>query len=299
MEAAPALTRLADNICKFHQRGHCKFGDTCRHLHTHITCTTPQCSESCGARHPRPCNYFARFGSCKFGTSCSYLHSEHTTHIEITNMKETIQQVLNVLQAKEKEITKLEEKINLLEKTVNSMSAETFNCDLCPYKCASSTSLKTHTTKKHKPEQLRHTSTTQDLNMSLNTPDRNESLPHSEYEDTTNITPFTPCTPFKCEHCEFEATNKIKLLRHTAVTHDPGVPHTTFWDPNKCYMCTKSFDKTEAFKDHMVGQHSYTLDCDECDECGETSTIGEFSADQDSKSIGMFCISCASNGPEW
>ena len=125
--------------CKFHQYGHCKFGETCRHFHTQHICSTPQCDRtSCTARHPRPCVYFARFGHCKFGNSCSYIHSIHSKeNVNIVNdvikLKEDLEQILTTLKTKEIEIFKLEEKVRDLEKNLLKSNSKNFKCDLCDY----------------------------------------------------------------------------------------------------------------------------------------------------------------------
>jgi hypothetical protein len=211
---------------------------------------------------------------------------------EIIKLKETIESVVAALKNKEMEMKVLEQRISCIES--KAVCSDNFECTQCEYKASSSTALKTHVTKKHKSETLRDSSSDKDINVSLPSEDRDESMPFSA--DTS----FKECdpTPFKCDHCEFETTLNIKLLRHKAVTHESGVPHTSFWGPNKCYMCMLAFDETEEFKDHMIDKHRYTFNCGEC-ECGETSPIGQFWAAQENKTIGMLCLPCVSNDPGW
>ena len=64
----------------------------------------------------------------------------------------------------------LEEKVNVLEKSINTLRSQkpetVFKCDQCPYEATSTTALKSHMIKKHKAEQLRKSSTSQDLEVS-------------------------------------------------------------------------------------------------------------------------------------
>ena len=68
-------TQSNRSVCKFHKFGHCKFGETCRHLHIDTICTNSNCSRKlCSLRHPKHCKYFTSTGFCKFNEDCSYLH---------------------------------------------------------------------------------------------------------------------------------------------------------------------------------------------------------------------------------
>ena len=95
----------AQPLCKFHQYGHCKFSQTCKHFHTKDTCTSSNCDRSqCTARHPKMCVYFLRLGWCKSGTDCSYLHDVPSPNGDIVNavkvMQEELKFVINVLKIK-------------------------------------------------------------------------------------------------------------------------------------------------------------------------------------------------------
>ena len=97
-------------ICKFHKRGHCKFGHSCRRFH----------SDTCQHRHPKACLYHLRFGRCKFGTRCSYLHPDldqrnNSLASDVEQLKKALEEVVKSLKTKENEIRKLEAKVHTLE----------------------------------------------------------------------------------------------------------------------------------------------------------------------------------------
>jgi hypothetical protein len=96
----------SSNSCKYHNSGHCKFGDKCKHFHTKHTCTNTPCEDStCTARHPRPCRYYSQSGYCKFGSSCSYRHRVSTLEVEegsnVEQLEIKLQQVIDSLKTKE------------------------------------------------------------------------------------------------------------------------------------------------------------------------------------------------------
>jgi hypothetical protein len=224
-------------FCKFHQRGHCKFGKTCNHFHTQYTCTSTQCEDdSCTARHPRHCVYYTRTGFCKFGSSCSYRHqvlsSENTAvkHLEseITMLKETLTKVLAALQNKENEIKVHEQRITGIESIVKTSSGETFQCTQCDYESSTSTALKTHVTKKHKSERLRE-SREKDLEVSLTSCEERADEPSPS---------SSPCTLHN-------------IAKYT------------------CEMCLDTFTETDDFKKHMIMYHKFKDSTKTCCLCVE------------------------------
>jgi hypothetical protein len=247
--------------------------------------------------------YFMRLGQCKFGDACSYLHSTPSApnsessdvkslKSDIVKLEAALERVLAALELKETEINVHEQRIISLE----NMS-KVHKCTHCEYEASSTASLKSHITKKHKVS----SSPAPEILLSSGPKDESRRLsPEKDTPRAADLFTTIECvpTPFKCELCEYETTHKIKLSRHKAVTHDPGVPHTSFWDINKCHICMKSFDETNDFKDHMKDHHSYTFDCDEC-ECGETSPVGYFLAEQQSQTIWMQCQTCMSEDSGW
>ena len=98
----------ADGLyCKFHQFGHCKFGQSCKKFHTQQTCTTFQCKvETCTSRHPKICKFFAQFGRCKFGDQCSYLHFSASENLSnaFTQEIDSLKADIDVLNCEIKEL---------------------------------------------------------------------------------------------------------------------------------------------------------------------------------------------------
>jgi hypothetical protein len=187
-----------------------------------------------------------------------YLHSEHNTDAEITNMKETLQQVLNSLQTKEIEIKKLEEKLNLLEKSVNSLS-ETFKWDQCPYSCSSTTSLKSHITKKHKNETLRSTvfeESARRLSPEKDAP--RAADPSTTVESKCPAIPLNGWEPNTCGSCNEIFANNLMFMEHMVKNHG-----LQFNSAEYCYDCGDIFDVLVAFQ-YRICHGEMRAMCESC-----------------------------------
>jgi hypothetical protein len=279
MEAPQRLTALRDSpdvtlasqdkqgFCKFHQSGHCKFGETCKNFHTNHTCPDPQCKDSaCTARHPRLCIFYMRFGHCKFNSVCSYRHidsipdSSDTLKClekEIMELKETLVSVIATLKNKEKEIEVQEQRITKLES-----DTKTFKCTLCEYESVTSTALKTHVTKKHKPEQFRAPCGENDLEVSIHSCDREENT-------STSLSD-------KHKHINFK----------DFLSED---------QPDTCHFCKQTFHNTDTFKNHMIDFHELLTDgfsnCIDCEESFKDTNIAQYIVCIDGE-VAARCLEC-------
>ena len=82
----------AQDVCRYHQFGHCKFSDKCRFIHAQERCENPECEiRSCNLRHPRKCKWFRDYRRCKFGEWCSFDHADNNDN------KESIKEILKNL----------------------------------------------------------------------------------------------------------------------------------------------------------------------------------------------------------
>ena len=119
--------RMAANTCKFHQYGHCKFGSSCRNLHTMETCTNHLCDKlTCSLRHPKPFKYHTQSLNCIFGASCSYFHVNKVNEDNIETLKNDLKYVLALLTEKDQDIPTLAETV-----TKSQGEFEVFTCDNC------------------------------------------------------------------------------------------------------------------------------------------------------------------------
>ena len=68
---------MAVEVCKFNQKGFCKFGDECRKRHIKEICANRDCKdELCLQRHPQLCRYFVFNQSCRFKDGCAFEHRD-------------------------------------------------------------------------------------------------------------------------------------------------------------------------------------------------------------------------------
>ena len=68
-----------EKICRYFNRGYCKYKSRCRFTHSEELCQeyikTEKCSRtSCTDRHPKKCKWFEAGGYCKRDSQCEYLH---------------------------------------------------------------------------------------------------------------------------------------------------------------------------------------------------------------------------------
>ena len=104
-----------ETICKFNQRGFCKFRSMCRKRHIIEVCQKINCDISgCQLRHPQKCRYFYIYGECKFEDDCAYLHE----NCRITELKDAVD-VLN--RKHEVEVQKLTEEIKDLKSVIETL----------------------------------------------------------------------------------------------------------------------------------------------------------------------------------
>ena len=99
---------MEEEICKYNQKGYCKYGSECHKYHRNEICKVQNCSsKSCRERHPTFCRYFKENGICKFGLGCAYVH------VKMVNTDE-----VNVLTV---EIKNMKTEMDSLKSTVNSL----------------------------------------------------------------------------------------------------------------------------------------------------------------------------------
>ena len=174
------------SICKYNQRGYCKFKQSCRKRHENKTCKEENaCNiKECIYRHPKVCINFVGENSCRFGEDCAYKHKDinsmppvkenilkHAKEINniqneltmlkgiITSMENKINDLVQEIEIGQKK--KIEEVVRLVvsmldssKQSVESSEADQQDnteaqCDICSYKCENEDLLINHMSKKH------------------------------------------------------------------------------------------------------------------------------------------------------
>ena len=92
-------------VCKYNQRGYCKFKNKCRLFHNNEECPSENCEdELCDRRHPNACKFYESYGNCKFGSYCRYKHSVQNKSNEIDEMGNKVNGLVDDLKKKGNEI---------------------------------------------------------------------------------------------------------------------------------------------------------------------------------------------------
>lgn len=209
----------AQIVCPHNKFGYCKHLQMCRNLHVDIICENSSCDIlSCMLRHPRPCRYHRDFGRCKFNP-CAYLHVETENGIieQINKEREIIksklaevENTLEILNAKEIELTSIidklhqtEDKVNAVEKKVEELEAKLKERDNLIVKLL---------------EKFENTS---------------ETFETISVESEVEI--------FKCNECNFETKSERGLNIHKKRKHH---------QKTICDICDEHFDSAREVKIH-------------------------------------------------
>ena len=151
------------NICKFNQKGFCKFGDHCRNRHENEICGRDDCSNECELRHPSKCRYFIYNGVCKFAGNCAYLHEDNEEKIRIKNLETKLGETEARIEYLEKVLEEVKRKLSDSASNISTSVEENnvalvsehkekigFNCDICEFKSSRENGLVVHMGMKHK-----------------------------------------------------------------------------------------------------------------------------------------------------
>ena len=101
---------MTDEACIFHKFGYCKFKLHCKRKHYTEVChenETCDANKSCKKRHPKKCKNNETERGCRFGAECCYLHDSQKSANKVPETKS---------------MSRLQEKINQLEKSVSDLT---------------------------------------------------------------------------------------------------------------------------------------------------------------------------------
>ena len=107
--------------CLFHNRGYCKYGESCRKQHFKQVCEQKSCNKDCKKRHPKPCKWGIK---CKFQKNniCAF---SHTTTIQKDSRIELFEKEVKALKD---EIKALKSQNKILEEKFLEISKEQTKC---------------------------------------------------------------------------------------------------------------------------------------------------------------------------
>ena len=129
----------SDIICKYHNTGFCKYGESCTYFHAQSVCDQMGCKgKTCRSRHPKACKYKQK---CKRKSSCMYEHKVVTSHIqgqkvmneniefktEVTRLKDELAGTKSKLEELSKEFESLKLKVVTKESIEELITQDVFN----------------------------------------------------------------------------------------------------------------------------------------------------------------------------
>ena len=222
---------MLQEICKFNQRGFCKFGIRCNKYHENDKCLDRRCTGSeCKKRHPKVCRYFAEYNFCKFDNDCAFSHVKTVKIKEIELALEDLKNMkaeIDVLKNSFKSLSAIKQEGKVLKRVIDNLKEET----------------------KHLREQNTEiTNRIKEIEEDL----EDESDEESNNESETIHTPHIPFEGlFPCNHCgshfgvrkQFEAHMKI---HEGQITSNMGF---------KCKDCDYICENELTMKKHMNTRH--------------------------------------------
>ena len=212
-------------ICKFNQKGYCKFGEKCFNEHENEICSNrSECTDpDCRKRHPKTCRYLKQFGHCKLGDTCAYSHLEERSgkveqlEVEVSELKDevkSIKEMKEVSESKEEtvKVKGLEKKVLELKDEVNTLK-RMMEKKVCDLKGELST-LKEMFAKMYKLIQNRK----REPNVKRKE-NGNEKEEVPEKADESSYKCKEAQEKFKCDKCDYETNKKVTLKKHINTKH--------------------------------------------------------------------------------
>ena len=176
-----------DSVCKYNQRGHCKYKQECRNKHENKLCPEEsKCKhKECSMRHPKLCRNYFREGICRYGGDCSYKHEkvinkyhevqdiQKQNASEINAIKDEMSKLKEIVSLMQNQIAELNQEIqstkkiniaeivglvvSLLDNSKSSAESSTaankteisIDCDICDFKCENEKLMITHMSDEH------------------------------------------------------------------------------------------------------------------------------------------------------
>ena len=268
------MTEQQDNICKFNQRGFCKFKESCLKRHENKVCKDlNECrNKKCQERHPQICKYFDKDKKCRHKEKCAYFHREETDAQQKLNeilayaLATQIKEVADM----RNEIIELKIKVQNLE---NSNQAKHINKENNEQKNTSEEADDVQLKKTRKLHQCDMCEYTSENNITLI---KHKNTKHTQVHlsDTDIVgTSVTGKQTFHCDQCNYSCQNKKSLKKHVSHNHE-GLHQKSCM---QCDECDKTFKTKTELKTHMESHHSQyqeieedTCECTEdfeCDKC--------------------------------
>ena len=202
-----------ENVCKFFQYGHCKFGETCRKEHVSEKCRDFSCEREksgCSQRHPTVCKYFKTYRKCKFGDYCSYEHELSSSEIpsESETFMDKNQKLIERVELLEATIIHLvkhkEKDMDIFERLINNMVDRIANLEK-----------KENVTNKSSNEVDERENTIEIVNDTAGSEIFDDSTTNIPQLDGSALSR----SPYQCDECEFQSSGEETSKTHKKKKH--------------------------------------------------------------------------------
>ena len=231
---------MEQEVCKYHQRGYCKFRSECQKYHENEIWKDQSCSsQACRRRHPRLCKYFCENMRCKFGKDCSYVHRENVNKGEINELTEELKNIkteMNVLKNTVNSLNQIKEEGKVIKNMIRSLTDDI---------------------EQIKVQNIKIYQNIKALEEDFDDCSSEDPFSHEVREDEETIE--KEGMQMKCITCEFCTESEITMRKHINTKHSKE--DTEFESTKYDFM----IDKDDMFQIEIV-EGNMVYACNICDE---------------------------------
>ena len=246
-------------LCPYYNVGYCKYKDKCSKDHAKEDCKDLICdTKKCNRRHRR---------HCKFGPKCSFYKKNACEFLHISNHNSNIQKKLEDMQMETKkcfsEAEHLKEEIKSLKETIAKQKTQLSASDKDKQSISKSSNNQVDTLKVKvaalEEEKIKFVSFISEGKEHMKEKDKlikslKQQLSAIKKRDTDVSVDSSIRSLFKCDKCEFNATNEERLKLHKNSEHTVVYP---------CHKCQHKSETQNGLENHLK-QHVITYDCRMC-----------------------------------
>ena len=262
-------------VCNFNKYGFCRYQEGCRKFHENKICETLNCVvKECLHRHPKCCKFLRDYGYCKFGEYCKFSHKAFGMKSDVE--KEELKKLKEKLENLEKEINSKDELIKDLEIEIklHESKFEKINKKLNSLKQRESdlTDLQVKTNYLEEATKVNSKDTTEKIERIENTlkqiqdslkkvidRDHIPTIVNEEVSTNSNLENFENeqakhIESLKCDYCDFIGKTEGGLKTHMRYKHT-RIMNQLSW--KHCTFCNYNC-KTESEMEMHVSQYGAT-----------------------------------------
>ena len=270
-----------DDLCRFYQKGFCKFRQHCHKRHKSQICKDlNECrNKKCQERHPQVCKYFAKDQKCRYSEKCAYLHTENLNAQDKLNaiLGQALTEQIKITSDLMHEVNELKTKVGHLEnqmkinQNIKKITDKESNNEL-------ETIQLDHTLNDTEQDNIKESSDIQAEKSKIlfqceecdyscdeqSTLTKHKNTKHTKLDSRKNaIQDTTEKDKFHCDECNYSCVSKKSLKKHKSQKHEITKQNKTI----ECDKCEMTFQHEREYQNHVEEEHCLCTSETVCDSC--------------------------------